>query len=1855
MRVNKKKKRLLAVIMMCLVLFTGTFSQTDFYVAAEEENEQAEATVENVTAMPASGSAIASGATITLTTVTEDAEILYSIGTVSGNAVVFSNEQVYTEEQTVTLEGMEGDTIYVKAYAAKDSKTSEEITFEYQINNQSGNNSGIFDPVTEDMIEENVLTIKEALAETIGTSMTVIGQVAYIYGSKGKLNTVLLQDVINNEVVGLQIYDTSNAATGYQVGDVITVTGKTALYGGVTQISSPVVTIVQAGVQKFEPQEISISEFLTNTEQYISEYLCIKNVTLGAYSTSNTAISDETGTVNIYQGVSYPDGIAEGSNVNIFAAGSKFNATKQLRNGLNTDYFLKEYIDTSITKVIAGFAGTAAPTEKMVYGDLNGGNDGLDKNSMLTLSTDAIPVVNKSNIGSVGLTENQFYQIVTSTRKFGALQISFRMKGSNTGASAFQLQYSTDGTNYFPAGDGNLKCSYTQYSNGESSSVNVDNSCTSGQFSLVTASKYHDISFTLPSAANHAEALFLRIVVTSSKSINNGTIGKSGTNYLTEIKLSGSPIISDSITKYVTANPGAGEITAGTEVTLSSETKSATIFYSINSSEYVKYSGDAKPVLTEFPVTLNAYAQKEGQDDSIVMSYSYTQAQVATVKASPNGGSVAEGTSVQLTTATEGADILYKVVKQDELAESAAWITYTGKIKLEEFPAVIYAKGVKDGYIDSETNTFSFTKRENEKYNIYFGQLHSHTNYSDGAGSCEEAFNYGKNTAENLDFLAVTDHSNSLDNADSSSIHTKSAGEWTEGHALAAAYTDSNFVGIYGYEMTWSNGLGHMNTFNTDGFQSRTQSEYTDYSTALQNYYATLKTAPASINQFNHPGTTFGDFSDFAHYDEEIDPLITMIEVGNGEGSIGSSGYFPSYEYYTRALDKGWHVAPTNNQDNHKGLWGSANTARSVVLADTLTEENIYDAMRNMRMYATEDNDLSIQYTLDGNIMGTILEEGSTGETVELKAEFSDPTDSKIGTVEVIVNGGIVADSTTISTNEAEVTFTVPSTYSYYYIKVVEEDGDIAVTAPVWISDVEAVGIAGMSTTAALPVQGESLDVNLELYNNENTALEINSIEFKIGNETIHTVDLAAAGLTTLASLKSQSYQFHYTYDKAGSIEITAVVTGRLNGAAKKYSSVLQLNYVAQNMVTKVVVDGTHYNDYVTGYYGGNVGNVAELFAESYAQVTVVKDNITKEILDDCNLLIISAPAKKAGTANGGAYTVSHFEDSYIELVKEYVNKGGNIIFCGLADYSDTADCQSSTEINRLLEAIGASMRLNSDEIVDDDANGGQAYRLFFDDYNTNSNYTRGITSGQTYSSYSGCSVILDETKVAAGTCEPIVNGHATTYSLNTKTVDNYYKEIGKGNIVAMGRETLPTGSNIFLAGTVFLSDFELKKEVDNGNDLQYSNRNIILNILDNSAVKVPVSTIAEARKGELGDVYCVEGYVTAGTELESNTFFDAIYVQDNTGGITIFPYSTSGLKIGTKIRIIGYVDEYQGDRELQVIKSEILDDKNLHKVTSKVLTTAQATDYDSFGGQLVTIKGTVTEITPNGSALSQCKVKDSSGVEATVFIDGYILSSKTGKNTLADSIKEGKTIYATGLLYKHPEGASNASVTVLRVRDCREVFCVSSKKKSDESTSQEGNAADTTKEDETVKTPGKVTEISTSSNKETSITIAWEKAEHADGYLIEIYNNATKKWETVKLTTKISQTITGLKEATTYKFRVTSYIKESGKKVYGKAGTTITTSTVTAKVKNVKIQKTAEGEARLSWDKVSGADGYVIEMKTGKGAYKKVKTIGKGSAQTYTISELKEGKSYTFRIRTYVKVGKTKLYSSYVSKKKKV
>lgn len=1501
---------------------------------------------------------------------------------------------------------------------------------------------GFTDPISAEMVlSAGAKTIAQVLAmdTSLKSVVTVIGQITHVFGNGTTMNSAIIQDIEGNEILGLQIY---NALAAQKVGDIVAITGTLGTYGGVTQISAvTAVTLISDKASLFPAQEVTLADISAAGNSYISEYVVLKNVTLGDYLYAGTKITDQTGSfLSIYRGFPFPESVKAQDTIDFYGVASAYNATAQLRCGSATCYVKPVEamtVDTSVTMPLVSWAGTEqlayGPEFVKVPGDIYADNDKLDLDALFSISTGVVPQYSYSSsgvttyvTGSKGIAEGQYYQLEFPTIGYGNPVMNFTMRGSNTGAKFFQVYYSVDGVNFTKADNINYTIKGYNYAASEAYSTTYQNK---DVFEVTASAQEYQV--ILPAEVNHQAKVYLRVQVASSESINGAVIKATGVNRFYGISLTGNPVKAADLTSYVVIQPSSGEVPTGTELTMSSQTPGAEIYYSLNGAEYQIYNEQAKPVLTtdQFPATVRVYGKKAGLLDSIPVTNKYTMAKLDSVQATPNGGSVRAGSKVKLSCAISGASIFYSF----DTTETKVWLPYTESILLETLPAVLYAKATKDGFQDSEISEFKFELRENEKYNIYFGQLHSHTNVSDGMGTVEEAFTYASKQAEQIDFLAITDHSNLFDNDTQATIKDGSMStEWVQSHSLADQFTDENFVAIYGYEMTWSGGTpGHMNTFNTDGFLSRNTTNYTNGAkSSLTNYYEQLKLVPDSISMFNHPGNTFGDFYDFGYYDEEIDKQISLIEVGNGEGAIGSSGYFASYEYYTRALDKGWHVAPTNNQDNHKGLWGDANTGRTVVLADTLTRDSIYDALRNMRTYATEDHDLKIWYTLNGADMGTIFE--TVQSDVDIQVEVEDLTDP-IGKVEVIVNGGLSVASKNVSDKTGLLTFDLEADYSYYYIRVTELDGDIAVTAPVWISEVEAAGISGLTTEASLAVKGEAIDLTTKLFNNEEVDLLVNKVEYTMDGTVIHTADLVNGTLSKVSPKTEVSETFYYTSDKVGKKEIKVTVYGTLNGVEKKYTSSLILTFVDPSIITRVLVDGTHNNDYVTGYYGGNVGNFADLAAEEYVQVTVVKDKITAEMLKDCSLLIVSAPAKKTGTFAGASYGTSSFEESFVSLVKDYMAAGGNIIVCGLADYSDSASVQSSVEINKLLTAIGASTRLNSDEMVDDSKNGGQNYRLYFTEFNRNSPYLAGVTENQVYSAYSGCSVLVQNTPDV--TVDKLVVGHSTTYSLNTKTFGESYQAVTPGDIVALTSETLSSGGKIFTAGTVFISDFEVKSALDNAGDSYYANRNILLNILKTVQKEQTISTIAELRKGNIGEIFTIEGRVTAGTATPGNIFFDTIYVQDETGGTTVFPIADSGIALGTKLRITGSVDSYQGDLEIQVLQYEILDSE-LTLINPLKVTTKQAADYKQYGGMLLKVEGTVSRIIKSSSGIEAFFVKDASGVEAKVFVDGYILAAD-GTDTIEKDVVVGNEVSAVGLSYYNPDGAC------LRVRNRDEIVFV--------------------------------------------------------------------------------------------------------------------------------------------------------------------------------------------------------------------
>jgi hypothetical protein len=360
-------------------------------------------------------------------------------------------------------------------------------------------------------------------------------------------------------------------------------------------------------------------------------------------------------------------------------------------------------------------------------------------------------------------------------------------------------------------------------------------------------------------------------------------------------------------------------------------------------------------------------------------------------------------------------------------------------------------------------------------------------------------------------------------------------------------------------------------------------------------------------------------------------------------------------------------------------------------------------------------------------------------------------------------------------------------------------------------------------------------------------------------------------------------------------------------------------------------------------------------------------------------------------------------------------------------------------------------MRIHDDEVIDDVKNGGQPFRLYPENFNTESPWTRGLAAGQTYSQYSGCSVDpgdgtwlvrgfedtwgADSDKDGVG----ILPGVSYTYTYSEKQYTlNAVTE--KGDVVFLAAEDTGYGGTVFASGGVFLSDFEVKAELDNIWDLPYANRTIYETILGTLCATQNITDIDTVNHSEMNRLFVIEGYVTSGTTNPNTTFFDSIYVQDATGGIDAFPYAAEGLAIGTKVRIIGYTDAYQGNREIQILSLKVLDAPAV-VYQPEALTTKDAMDYDRNGGKLVSVTGQVSGIEYAGGRVSLFQVTDASGTAATVFIDGYI-TNEAGANHIGSWLKAGDTVTAVGLVYISETQFDGAA---LRVRNCDEVQLVRS------------------------------------------------------------------------------------------------------------------------------------------------------------------------------------------------------------------
>lgn len=1042
--------------------------------------------------------------------------------------------------------------------------------------------------------------------------------------------------------------------------------------------------------------------------------------------------------------------------------------------------------------------------------------------------------------------------------------------------------------------------------------------------------------------------------------------------------------------------------------------------------------------------------------------------------------------SAEISNAGENASVTMTVNGEKvDAAYANGKVTYTPAAAMADGKVTVTVT-VKRADNKETSKTWSFTIGE-ATFQRYFGQLHSHTQYSDGAGSLESALAYIKALPDNanVDFVAFTDHSNYFDKSgaanpegalyDMTKATEYSQQTWKSYKDAVAAFNTENagsMVAIAGFEMTWSGGPGHINTFNTPGIVSRNNTTLNNKTkdAGLQAYYKLLSQTEGvdSISQFNHPGTTFGNFIDFGYWDAVVDTRMYMVEVGNGEGQIGAGGYYPSYEQYIMALDKGWHVAPTNNQDNHKGRWGNANDARDVILTDDFTEDGIYAALRARRMYATEDKNLDLDYTVNGNMMGSIID---VPEKLNFEISFNDPdrTDS-IAKVELVVNSGKVAYTWDSAADLAKgsVSVELAPEYTYYFVRVTEGDGDLAVTAPVWVGESLKLGISKAECGTSTPVTDEELTITTTFFNSEAKPATIKSITYAIGNETIGTDTTGY----TLAASSTQDVEFKYTPTKARimTVKITAVI--EQDGKEYTFTKDVTLDVLDASKLVYIGIDASHYNEYVAGNYKDSMGNFGELAAAYSVRTVTLKTS--EELIAACGnskykAIILTAPSRRLEAAQKDPKTYSTEE---LNAIKTFNDNGGMVILAGWSDnYENYPIIQNNPDIkhmaatqNEVLAKLGSSLRISDDATYDDErsaADGVDKWRLYFSSYNMENPLLKGVEFDaehpydklytERFSHYGGASIYAvdasgNATSTLPATVSPAVYGHATTYSVDVDKdglggagIPKYTFAKNDDRLMVMASEQLEGKGLIIVSGAAFMSNFEVQYQVsDSGAEKNYSNYKICQNLVS-MLNQTEITKIADVQaETEEGVKFTVEGIVTSNASgyNKDTAFFDCIYVQDNTAGINAFPVA-GNFKIGDKVRVTGTTSSYQGERQLAVTKIEKIADAAAP--TPVEVTAAQIND-GSVLGSLVKIKGTITRVEEAEGKIQTIMVRDAAGKEARVFIDGYITKDKEVQNAIV-----GNQVEAVGLAsYDNTFVLSDGTPVYprIRIRDRADVVC---------------------------------------------------------------------------------------------------------------------------------------------------------------------------------------------------------------------
>ena len=329
------------------------------------------------------------------------------------------------------------------------------------------------------------------------------------------------------------------------------------------------------------------------------------------------------------------------------------------------------------------------------------------------------------------------------------------------------------------------------------------------------------------------------------------------------------------------------------------------------------------------------------------------------------------------------------------------------------------------------------------------GEFHRHTEFTahnDQDGLLEDTWRYALDAGQ-LDWMGNGDHDNGFG---------QEYMWWLIQKTIDVHFHPPHFVSAMTYERSVQYPNGHRNVMMPRrGIRPLPRGKLPgtpeEGSPDTRMLYAYLKHF-GGICSSHTSGTTMG--TDWRDNDPEVEPVVEIYQghrhnyehLGAPRSATAQTqiGGFEPAGFIWNALERGYRLGFQSSSDHV-----STHMSYGVPLVEEISRQGIIDAFKKRHSYAATDNIILIVRSGD-HLMGDEFET-SERPTLSIEAHGSAPI-AKLH----IVRDNKYLDTTEPGERDVERTFTdmdaEPGKTSYYYIRIEQDDGNLAWASPMWIT-----------------------------------------------------------------------------------------------------------------------------------------------------------------------------------------------------------------------------------------------------------------------------------------------------------------------------------------------------------------------------------------------------------------------------------------------------------------------------------------------------------------------------------------------------------------------------------------------------------------------------------------------------------------------------------------------------------------------------------------------------------------------------------------------------------------------------------